>query len=58
MYDKADLTFNMLVKRHSDFLALGFLTGADVIGTLGMPTVTSSTRRSSDLLYHTCIGHV
>ena len=27
------LTFNMLVNKHSDFLALGFLTGVDVIGT-------------------------
>ena len=28
------LTSNMFVNKHSDFLALGFLTGVDVIGTL------------------------
>ena len=36
------LTFNMLVNKHSDFLALGFLTGVDVIGKLGLSYVTSS----------------
>ena len=36
------LTFNMMVKRHSDFLALGFLTGVDVIVTLELSSVTSS----------------
>ena len=30
------LTFNMLVKRYSDFLALVVLIGVDVIGKLGM----------------------
>ena len=34
------LTSNMLVKRHSDFLALGFLTIVDVIGKLGLSSVT------------------
>ena len=36
------LTSNMLVERHSDFLALGFLTGVDVIDTLGLLYVTPS----------------
>ena len=36
------LASNMLVKRHSDFLALGFLTGVDVIRKLGMLSVTTS----------------
>ena len=35
------LTFNMLVNKHSDLLALSFLTGVDVIDTLGMLSVTS-----------------
>ena len=26
----------MLVNKHSDFLAVGFLTGVDVIGALGL----------------------
>ena len=34
------LISNMLVNKHSDFLALGFFTGVDVIGTLGMSYVT------------------
>ena len=34
------LTSNMLVNKHSDLLALGFLTGVDVIGTLGLLSVT------------------
>ena len=34
------LTSNMLVKRHIDFLALGFLTGVGVIGTLELSYVT------------------
>ena len=34
------LTSNMLVNKHHDFLALGFLTGVDVIGTLRMLSVT------------------
>ena len=34
------LTSNVLVNKHSDFLALGFLTGVDVIGTLGFLSVT------------------
>ena len=29
------LTFNMLVNKQSGFLALGFLTGVDAIGTFG-----------------------
>ena len=36
------LTFNMLVNKHSDFLALVFFTGVDVIGTLGLSSVTSA----------------
>ena len=41
-FDILFLTFNMLVNKHSDFLALGFLTGVDVIGTLGLAYVTPS----------------
>ena len=33
------LTSNMLVKRHSDFLALGFLTGVFVVVTLGLDRI-------------------
>ena len=33
---------NMLVKRQSDLLALGFLTGVDVICILGLLSVTHS----------------
>ena len=29
----------MLVKRHSDFLALVLFTGVDVIDTLGLPSI-------------------
>ena len=36
------LTSNMFVNKHSDFLALGFLTGVDVICTLGLLYVTPS----------------
>ena len=36
------LTFNMLVNKHSDLLALGFLTAVDVICTLWLSSVTSS----------------
>ena len=36
------LTSNILVKRHSDFLALGFLTVVDVIGALGILSLTPS----------------
>ena len=36
------LTSNMLVNKHSDFLALGLLTGVDVIGTLVLLSVTPS----------------
>ena len=36
------LTSNMLVKGHSDFLALGFLTVVWVIFKLGMSSVTST----------------
>ena len=35
-------TPNMLVNKHSDFLALGFLTGDDVKCTLGLLSVTPS----------------
>ena len=35
------LTSNMLVNKYSDFLALGFLTDVDVIGTLGLLYVTT-----------------
>ena len=34
------LTSNIFVNKHSDFLALGFLTGVDVIGALGLLSVT------------------
>ena len=33
-------TSNMFVNKHSDFLALGYLTGVDVICTLGLLYVT------------------
>ena len=36
------LTSNMLVNKHSDFVALGFLTAVDVIGKLGLPYVNPS----------------
>ena len=36
------LTSNMLVKTHSDLLALFFLTSVDVIGTLRLSSVTPS----------------
>ena len=36
------LTYNMLVKRHIYFLALGFLTGVDVIWTLVLLYITTS----------------
>ena len=36
------LTSNMFVNKHSDFLALGFLTGDDVICILGLLYVTPS----------------
>ena len=36
------LTSNMFVNKHSDFLALGFLTGDDVKCTLGLLSVTPS----------------
>ena len=36
------LTYNMFVNKHSDFLALGFLTGVDDIGTLGLLSVSPS----------------
>ena len=35
------LTSKMVVNKHSDFLALGFLTGVDAIGTLGLSYVTT-----------------
>ena len=36
------LTSNMLVNKPSHFLGLGFLTGVDVIGTLGLLWVNPS----------------
>ena len=36
------LTANIFVNKHSDFLALGFLTGVDVICTLGLLSVIHS----------------
>ena len=36
------LTFNMLVNKRSYLLSLGFLTGVDVIGTLGLSSVIPS----------------
>ena len=36
------LTSNMFVNKHSDFLALGFLTGVDGICTLGLLSVNPS----------------
>ena len=41
-FDVFFLTSNMLVKRHSDFLALYFLTVVWVIGKLGLSSVISS----------------
>ena len=41
-FDVFSLTSNMLVNKHSDFLALGLLTGVDVIGILGLLSVTPS----------------
>ena len=38
-FDVVGLTSNMFVNKHRDFLALGFLTGDDVICTLGMLSV-------------------
>ena len=34
-------TSNMLVKRHSDFISLGLLTGVDVMGDVGMSLVNN-----------------
>ena len=36
------LTSNIFVNKHSDFLALGFLTGVGVIWTLGLLSVNPS----------------
>ena len=36
------LTANMFVNKHSDFLVLGFLTGDDVICTLGLLSTNPS----------------
>ena len=36
------LTYNMFVNKHSDFLALCFLAGDDVICTLGLLSVNPS----------------
>ena len=33
---------NMLVKRHSDFIALGLLTGVDVMRDMGLLSVNNS----------------
>ena len=35
-------TSNMLVKRHSDFLVRGLLTGVDVMGYIGLLSVNPS----------------
>ena len=35
-------TSNMSVNKHSDLLALGFLTGVDIIFTLGLLSMTPS----------------
>ena len=40
--EKLFFTSNMLVKIHSDFLALGFLTGVGVMGSLGLLLVNTS----------------
>ena len=47
------LTSNMFVNKHSDFLALGFLTDDDVICTLGLLSVTPSgvDSRSASRIY-------
>ena len=37
-----DSTSHILVNKHSDFLALGFLTGVDVRGKLGLLSVNTS----------------
>ena len=36
------LTSNMVVNKQSDFLSLGYFTGVDVMGTLGLLSVTPS----------------
>ena len=41
-FDVIFLTLNILVNKNSDLLALYFLTGVDVIGTLGLSSVTYS----------------
>ena len=41
-FDVFGVTFNMLVKRHTDYLSLSFLAGVDVIGVLGLLSVTPS----------------
>ena len=41
-FDVFGLTSNIFVNKHSDFLALGFLTGVYVKGTLGLLYVTPS----------------
>ena len=51
------LTSNMVVNKQRDFLALGFLTGVDVIGTLGLLSVTPSgvdSRASSRIFLRFC----
>ena len=48
------LTYNMLVNKNSGFLALGFLTGDDVICTLGLLYVTPSGlyRTAESVIYY------
>ena len=46
----------MFVNKHSYFLALGFLTGVDVICTLGLLSVTpSGVYDIQDVMIATCI---
>ena len=40
--DVVGLTYTMFLNKHSDLLALGFLTGDDVIWTLGLLSVNTS----------------
>ena len=49
----------MFVNKDSDFLALGFLTGDDVICTLGLLSVTPSgvDSRDSQITVLMCICH-
>ena len=50
-------TSNMLVKRHSDFIALGFLTSAGVMGYMGLLLINPSvidTTASSSISFNCC----